>query len=83
MCLYPFILNYVCVSTCSVVSDSATPRTAVRQTPLSMVLPGQEHWSELPFPSPGGLPNPGLEPVSPALQADALPLSHWRSPNYI
>ena len=33
----------------------------------------QEYWSELPFPSPGDLPNPGIEPRSPALQADALP----------
>ena len=39
----------------------------------------QEHWSELPFPPPGDLPNPGIEPESPvfpALQADGLPLSH-------
>ena len=34
---------------------------------------GQEYWSGLPFPSPGDLPNPGIEPGSPALQADALP----------
>ena len=33
----------------------------------------QEDWSGLPFPSPGGLPNPGIEPASPALQADSLP----------
>ena len=33
----------------------------------------QEYWSGLPFPSPGDLPNPGIEPESPALQADALP----------
>ena len=33
----------------------------------------QEHWSRLPFPSPGDLPNPGIEPVSPALKADSLP----------
>ena len=33
----------------------------------------QESWSELPFPSPGDLPNPGIEPGSPALQADCLP----------
>ena len=33
----------------------------------------QEYWSGLPFPSPGNLPNPGIEPGSPALQADALP----------
>jgi len=33
----------------------------------------QEYWSGLPFPSPGNLPDPGSEPVTPALQADALP----------
>ena len=33
----------------------------------------QEYWSGLPFPSAGDLPNPGIEPGSPALQADALP----------
>ena len=43
------------------------------QAPLSMELSGQEYWSGLPFPSPGDLPNPGIEPVSPALQADSSP----------
>ena len=38
----------------------------------SMDSPGQEYWSGLPFPSPGDLPHPGIEPRSPALQADAL-----------
>ena len=41
--------------------------------PLSMELPGQEFWSGLPFPSPRDLPDLGIEPVSPALQADSLP----------
>ena len=39
----------------------------------------QEYWSGLPFPSPGDLPNPGIEPVSPALARDSLPLSHQGS----
>ena len=38
-----------------------------------MGFSGQEYWSGLPFPSPGDLPNPGIEPGSPALQADSLP----------
>ena len=50
----------------------ATPWTAAHQAPLSMGFSRQEYWSGLPFPSPGGLPNPGIEPRSPALQADAL-----------
>ena len=40
----------------------------------------QEYWSELPFPSPGDLPDPGIEPASPVLQADSLPLSHLGNP---
>jgi len=40
---------------------------------LSMEFFRQEYWSGLPFPSPGDLPDPGIEPGSPALQADALP----------
>ena len=38
-----------------------------------MEFSGQEYWSGLPFPSPGDLPDPGMEPGSPALQADSLP----------
>ena len=51
----------------------ATPWTVALQAPLSMGSSRQEHWSGLPFPSPGDLPNPGIEPGSPALQADSLP----------
>ena len=46
------------------------------QAPLSMGFPRKEYWSGWPFPSPGDLPNPGIKPTSPALQADSLPLSH-------
>ena len=48
-----------------------TPWTVAYQAPPSMEFSRQENWSGLPFPSPGDLPNPGIEPVSPALQADA------------
>ena len=41
--------------------------TVARQAPLSLEFPRQEHWSELPFPPPGDLPDPGVEPVSSAL----------------
>ena len=54
-------------------STLATPWTASCQAPLSIGLSGQENWSGLPFPSPGDLPNPGIEPTFPALQADSLP----------
>ena len=50
----------------------ATLWTVAHQTPLSMGFSRQEYWSRLPFPSPGDLPNPGIEPRSPTLQADAL-----------
>ena len=51
----------------------ATSSTAVCQASLSMEFSRQEHWSGLPFPTPGDLPNPGIEPGSPTLQADSLP----------
>ena len=51
---------------------SATPWTMARQAPLSMGFSRQEYWSGLPFPSPGDIPDPGIEPGSPALEADAL-----------
>ena len=50
----------------------ATPWTEAHQAPPSMGFSRQGYWSGLPFPSPGDLPNPGIEPRSPALQADAL-----------
>ena len=49
-----------------------SPWTVARQDPLVMGFSRQEYWSGLPFPSPGDLPYPGTEPMSPALQADAL-----------
>ena len=49
-----------------------TPWTVARQAPLSMGFSRQEYWSGLPFPSSGDLPNPGIEPGSPALQTEAL-----------
>ena len=47
------------------------------QLPLSMGFSRGEYWSGLPWPPPGHLPDPGIKPVSPALQADPFPLSHW------
>ena len=47
--------------------------TVTCQAPLTMGFSRQEYWSGLPFPSLGDLPNPGIEPGSPALQADSLP----------
>ena len=47
------------------------PWIVAPQVFLSMGFPRQEYWSELPFPTPGDLPDPRIEPVSPALQADS------------
>ena len=57
----------------SVVWDSATSWTVAHQAPLSMGFSRQENWSGLPFPSPGDLLKPGIDPGSPSLQADSLP----------
>ena len=51
----------------------ATPWTVACQTPLSMGFSRQEHWSGLPFLTPEDFPDPGIEPGSPAFQADSLP----------
>ena len=56
----------------SLVRLFATLWTVAYQAPLSMKFSRQEYWSGLPFPSPGDLPNPEMEPGSPAIRADAL-----------
>ena len=61
---------------CAVLSQVrlfGTPRTEARQAPLSMGVSRPEYWSGWPFPSPGDLSNPGIEPRSPTLQPDSLP----------
>ena len=57
-----------------------TPWIVAHQAPLSMGFLGQEYWSALPFPSPGDLPNPGLNLRPPSWWAGSLPLSHQGSP---
>ena len=53
-------------------SDSFVTSWPVPCQALSMEFPRQEYWTGLPFPSPGDLPDPGIKPMSPALEADAL-----------
>ena len=74
------------VKSLSCVQLFATPWTKAQQAPPSMGFSRQEYWSGLPFPSPGDLPDPGIKPRSPALQADALtseppgkPKAHWNT----
>ena len=62
----------------SVMSDSAAPWTVAHQAPLSMGFSRQDSWSELPFPSPGDLPDPGIQAGSPIWVS--YQLSHWGSP---
>ena len=57
----------------SVLSNSATPGTVAHQALLPMGTLRQGYWSGLPCPPPGDLPDPGIEPRSPALQVDPLP----------
>ena len=59
----------------------ATPWTVAHQAPPSMGFSRQEYWSGWPFPSPGDLPDPGIEPRSPTLQADALTSEPPGKPN--
>ena len=76
------ILTFACHCFCFYESESEATQSHVRlfvtlwtvayQTPPSMGFSGQEYWSRLPFPSPGDLPDPGIEPGYLALQADAL-----------
>ena len=60
------VCECVCVCTLSHVQLFAAPWTVAHQAPLSMEFSRQEYWSGLPFPTPGDLPNSGIEPVSPA-----------------
>ena len=78
-------LNFCCTANydLSRVRLFETPWTVACQAPLSMGFPRQEYWSGLPFPSPGDLPNPGIEhvpPMSPSLQADSLPTEPSEKP---
>ena len=70
------LLLLLLLSRFSHVQFFATPWTVAHQAPLSMGFPRQEYWSGLSFPSPRDPPNPGIEPMSPALQVDSLLLSH-------
>ena len=73
-CIYKIhILNGKIVKVSySVMSKPANPWTVDRQAPLSMEFSRQEYWSGVPFPSPKDVPDPGIEPGSPALQGDSL-----------
>ena len=71
--VFPVLSHFSCVRL------FVTLYTVARQAPLSMGFSRQEYWSGLPCPPPGDLSYPVIEPVSTALQADSLPLSHYFS----
>ena len=80
----PPVCVYLCVCVCTYsfaqsCPTLAPPWTVAHQTPLFMGFPRQEYWSGWPFLTSTDLPDPGIEPASPALQADSLPLSQWGS----
>ena len=80
--LFPTAQVCACMQSCfSLVQPFENPWTVAFQAPLSMGFSKQEHCSGLLCPPPGNLPDPGIEPMSPALQADSLPLSHWGNPD--
>ena len=67
------LLSFLPLPLLSRVRLFVTSWTVARQAPLSMGFSRQEYWSGLPCPPPGDLPNPGIQPRSPALQEDSLP----------
>ena len=69
---FVYRLKFYCVLIAQSVWLFATPRTVAYQALLFMGFSGQKHWSALPFPPPGDLANPRIEPRSPALQADSF-----------
>ena len=71
-CVQPPSYRQVKVKSLSRIRFFATPWTVAYQAPPSMGFSRQECWSELPFPSPEDLPDPGIEPGCPTLQADSL-----------
>ena len=76
-------LDNVKVKSLSLVQLFATPWTVAYQAPLSMEFSRQEYWSGFPFPSPGNLPDPGLEPTSTACRQTLYRLSHQGSQHLI
>ena len=80
--IYTYDSVFLCVCEVLVAQSCLTlcdPMTVAHQAPLSMGFSRQEYWSWLSFPSPGDLSDPGVEPRSPALQADSLLPDHQGS----
>ena len=78
----PIYIMCMCAQSLSHVRLFATQAPVAHQAPLSMRLFRQGYWSGLPFPPPGDLPNPGIEPGSPVLQGDSLSTELQGKPTY-
>ena len=74
MCVYAHVLSRVQLF--------AAPWAVALKVPLSMEFSRQKYWSGLPFPTPGNLPDPEIEPRCPTLQADSLPSEPQGKPHY-
>ena len=70
--MFSWVNNIVTASVAQSCLTLVTPWAVAHQAPLSMGFSKQEYWSGLPFPAPGDLPDPGIKPRSPALQAVSL-----------
>ena len=77
VCVYLCVCVHAHTHLLSHVQLLAPSWTVAHQTPLFVGFPRQEYWSGWPFPTSTDLPDPGIEPAPPALQADSLPLSQW------
>ena len=76
MCVLRAFCVHVCAQSYPTLCD---PTDVARQAHLAMDFPRQEYWSGRPFPPPGDLPDPGIKPPSPVLQAHSSPRSHLGS----
>ena len=79
---------YVCVCVCVCLHAQgvqlfATPWTVAHKAPLSKGFSSQEDWNEVPFPSPGDLPDPGIEPASPASRWILYHSATWEAPHIL
>ena len=69
------VCAWACAQSLSCVQLFVIPGTVAHQAPLSVGFSRQEHWSALPFPSSGDLPDPGIKPASPAPAGGSLPVT--------
>ena len=84
VCVCVCVCTHVRVLSHSVMSDSATSWTVAHQAPLSVGFSRQEHWSGLPCPPPGDLPDSGTEPMSPTLAGGFLTTeATWKAPRML